>query len=715
MFTNHLIHEKSPYLLQHAHNPVDWYPWCREAFERAAAEEKPIFLSIGYSTCHWCHVMEQESFEDRLVADILNRDYISVKVDREERPDVDSVYMNVCQIMNGSGGWPLTILMTAEQKPFYAGTYLPKENRYGQTGLVQLLSQVSEKWNRERPRILALADDLVDYIRQKEEPGQEQNPGQQELKRQEQEGWRRNGQEKRKPPKMARRLLKRGAEQLERMFDEENGGFGTAPKFPIPHNLLFLLKLYEASAEGTFLTEIQENPNRKEAAGRNKRWQRMTEVTLQQMYRGGIFDHIGGGFSRYSTDEAWMIPHFEKMLYDNALLSLVYLEAWRLFEAPLYLQVAERTLAYMMRELTHEKGGFFCGQDADSEGEEGKYYVFIPGEVSRVLGEQEGKSFCQWYGIKPSGNFEGKSILNLLHNESFLGVPKLEEQLEKMRQRMYEYRRERTVLHRDDKILTSWNGLAIWAFARAFQITGITAYYKQAKAAAVFVRANLMTLNGRLKVRWREGEAAHEGNLEDYAFFGLALFELYQCDFEVGWLRSCIQLTKKLLELFWDSSHGGFFFYGAHSEHLITRPKETYDGAMPSGNSAAGLLLVRLAKLTGERKWREAARQQLAFLMREMDGQEAGHTMALMAIQEQEEESIHLVCAAGEEIPDEEIRCYRKRQTGNVHALVVTAENRDALARFIPQAADYPLHPGKTTYYVCRGESCQPPVTELKT
>lgn len=684
LFTNHLAEEKSPYLLQHAHNPVDWYPWCEEAFVRAKKEQKPIFLSIGYSTCHWCHVMEQESFEDRKVAELLNEDYISIKVDREERPDVDSVYMNVCQMLTGSGGWPLTILMTAEQKPFYAGTYLPKEDSYGRMGLCTLLRQVSGKWKRERTQIYRMAEDIVEYLNRRED----EVPQSVEKQKQVKAGIQTDAKDLLQTEN--EELMQEGAFLLSRMFDGRNGGFSGAPKFPVPHNLLFLMKLYESDG--------------------NAKWLEMTEVTLQQMFRGGIFDHIGGGFSRYSTDKIWLVPHFEKMLYDNALLSMAYLEAYRLTEDVFFMQVAQRTLAYITQELTHEKGGFFCGQDADSEGEEGKYYVFTKDEILRVLGETQGEKFCEWYGITRNGNFENKSILNLLGNGDYRKEP---EEISTARDLLYEYRKQRTVLHRDDKVLTSWNGLALWAFARAFQITGKTAYYKQAKAAALFVRANLMTSGGHLKVRWREEHVAYEGNLDDYAFYAVALLELYQCDFDVSWLRTCIRLTEEMLELFEDKELGGCFFYGDRSEALISRPKETYDGAIPSGNSMAGLLLVRLAKLTGEQKWIKAAARQLAFLKENSKGYEAGHTMALLAVTEWEQKGIHLMCRTETEIPEEEIRCYRRRQKENVSAVVITEENRQSLERLIPQVADYPLQPGKIMYYVCRGEACQPPVSEL--
>lgn len=714
MYTNHLIQEKSPYLLQHAHNPVDWYPWCPEAFEKARREGKPVFLSIGYSTCHWCHVMERESFEDPEVAEVLNRSYVSVKVDREERPDVDGVYMEVCLKIHGSGGWPLTVLMTAEQEPFFAGTYFPKGDRYGQAGLLRILRQAAERWEQEPEGLIRLAASLTKQVRRQDgtEKKSRGNGGKGEKKS--------GGQEFCPAPGNTEdsywKFLERGALQLEHMFDKAYGGFSDAPKFPMAHNLLFLLRMAETNACGVLPGQTESKapgvlPGLAETGeGDREKWLQMAEQTLLHMYRGGIFDHVGGGFSRYSTDEEWLAPHFEKMLYDNALLALAYLEGWRMTKRPLYREVAERIFEYLERELRHEKGGFFCGQDADSEGIEGKYYVFTPQEVVSILGEEKGEKYCGCYDITSKGNFEGKSIPNLRNMPEFEGIYK---KTAHCARELFAYRRRRTALYTDDKILTSWNGLVIWALARAYQLTGVTAYYKQAKKAAGFLRANLMTLNGRLKVRWREEQAAYEGNLDDYAFYGLGLYELYQCDFDVSWLRTCVQLAEKMLELFGDKERGGFFFSGTAGEPLIHRPKETYDGALPSGNSAAGLLLVRLAKLTGNAFWEDAAKEQLSFLAEEMEGREAGHTLALLAMLEQEEPGIRLVCVTKEEIPEEEIRCFRKAQREQVYALAITGKNQKSLGKLVPETAEYPRQTEGIRYYLCRGGACQPPVEEL--
>lgn len=648
MHTNRLSLEKSPYLLQHAHNPVDWYPWSQEAFETARAQEKPVFLSIGYSTCHWCHVMERESFENEEIANILNQNYISIKVDREERPDVDGIYMHVCQMLTGSGGWPLTVFLTPEQKPFYVGTYFPPENQRGQLGLRELLGRVAKMWREERERLLERAEEILD-VQIQPEPAQ-------------------------------------GAYCLTSLFDSRYGGLYGAPKFPLPHNLLYLFAIG------------MEQPQAAEQAF----------FTLDCMYRGGIFDHLGGGFSRYSTDERWLVPHFEKMLYDNALLILAYLEGYERSKKPLYLMVAERTISYLLEELAYEKGAFFCGQDADSDGEEGKYYVFTPQEVRAVLGEEAAALFCDWYHVTDQGNFEGKSVLNLLDNPRWQTPFPRQEDISKL----LSYRRGRARLHLDDKILAAWNGLAIWALARAFQVTGRSEYYKQAKKAAGFVRANMMTLNGRMRVRWREGDVAFEGNLDDYAFYGLGLFALYQCDYDVSWLRTCMQLAEEMRRQFWDEVEGGFFFTPACGETFITRRKEWYDGALPAGNSAAALLLVWLSHLTQEEKWQQMAAGQMEALAQAAGGNEAGHALGFLAKEQWQEPGIHVVCTSQEEIPEEELRCYRREQGRPLYAIVLTGKNRKSLARLIPSLDSYQIT-GEIQYYICKDHVCQEVVAEL--
>lgn len=560
---NRLIGEKSPYLLQHAYNPVSWYPWGKEAFDRAKAEDRPIFLSIGYSTCHWCHVMEEESFENERIAAIMNREFICVKVDREERPDVDSVYMAVCQAMTGQGGWPLTIIMTPECRPFFAGTYLPPVRRYGRMGLEELLTSVAEQWKEKRQQLVGSAEQIQGFLRQQAEQVVAGEPG--------------TG------------LVTQGYRQLERSFDEEHGGFGGAPKFPTPHHFLFLM-------DYGVRREVREAVY-------------MVERSLVQMYRGGIFDHIGGGFSRYSTDEKWLVPHFEKMLYDNALLTMAYVEAFGVTGNTLYADVAGKILGYVERELTDADGGFYCGQDADSDGVEGKYYVFTPEEIRAVLGETDGETFCREYGITRKGNFEGKNIPNLLGDEWEKGAGVSEGAIQKL----YDYRLHRTRLHKDDKILVSWNGWMITACAKAGAVLDEDRYVEMAVRAEALIHRKLLK-DGRLMVRYRDGDSAGEGKLDDYACYSQALLELYEVTFETEYLNRACEIAWTMVQQFFDEKHGGFYVYAEDGEALIVRTKETYDGAMPSGNSVAALVLERLARITGEKRWSKALEKHMRFL-----------------------------------------------------------------------------------------------------
>ncbi|MCI9597656.1 MAG: thioredoxin domain-containing protein [Firmicutes bacterium] len=651
---NRLLDEKSPYLLQHAYNPVSWHPWGEEAFQKARKEDKPVFLSIGYSTCHWCHVMAHESFEDEEVAKLLNRSFVSVKVDREERPDIDAVYMAVCQAFTGSGGWPLTILMTPEKKPFFAGTYLPKKERYGTMGLIQLLRFVEKNWTSNRNRLIEESERITKFMEKTQET-QEKSLG-----------------------KPLETLIKEGKEQLKQTFDPKWGGFGPMPKFPTPHNLLFLL--------------AQEEKNCTE----------MAEKTLAQMYRGGIFDHIGGGFCRYSTDERWLVPHFEKMLYDNALLLLAYTEGSLRTGKALYRNVAAKIVAYIMRELTHEEGGFFCSQDADSEGQEGKYYVFAPGEIIQTLGETEGRRFCEVYDIDFRGNFEGKSIPNLLKHQEYekeAGEPFLGS--------LYRYRKQRTMLHRDEKILTGWNGLMIAALARAGVWLEQPDYLKAALRAEEFVWKCLRTEGGKLLSRWYGGQADFPGTLEDYAFFSWALLECYAATFEPGYLRKACLVAKEMLEQFFGPDSGGGYLYGKDSEKLLIRPKETYDGAMPSGNAVAALVMRQLAFFTGEGLWQKHWEQQENFLRQECR-YPARHTFFLWVLSQEQKEKGQLICVSPEDPPIQELRRM------GIPVLVKTKKNQDTIERVAPFLKDYPLPEQGTDYYFCQGQTCHPPVRCLK-
>ena len=658
---NRLKQEKSPYLMQHGENPVDWYPWCEEAFQKATREDKPIFLSIGYSTCHWCHVMAHESFADSEVADLLNREFISIKVDREERPDIDAVYMSVCQAMTGSGGWPLTIFMTPEQKPFFAGTYFPKYGGYGRFGLMDLLERVADLWKNNREELLRAGSQITAAINQ-EQTGNGQKPN--------------------------RSLVERAYSQLAKRFDHKWGGFGAAPKFPTPHNLLFLMRYADTLQESNAM--------------------KMAEITLEDMAKGGIFDHIGGGFSRYSTDEMWLVPHFEKMLYDNTLLLIAYTKAYQHTKKESFADTADRTAGYILRELTDEEGGCYCGQDADSDGVEGKYYVFTPEEVKTVLGEADGVEFCRLYDITDSGNFEGKSIPNRIYSSGNgwdMDDPRLE--------KLYDYRLNRTKLHKDDKILLSWNAWAMLALAKAGQVLEEPSYLDAAVRIHVFIERKMVDGNDRLYLRYRDGDAAYVGQLEDYAVYALALLELYRVTFDAKYLQAAVHRTKQMVELFEDKAKVGYFMTAYDGEQLIARPKETYDGAMPSGNSVAAIVLQTLASLTGERSWQAAADRQLSFLAGEIGEYPSASCFGVLAMMDALYPHRELVCATSDGLPDELKNYLKLHPSDDLQVLLKTKRNAETLAECAPFTKDYPIPEQGAMYYLCENGACKAPVSDF--
>lgn len=644
---NHLRDEISPYLLQHADNPVDWYPWCEEAFEKASAEQKPVFLSIGYSTCHWCHVMAHESFEDPKIAQILNTHFVSIKVDKEERPDIDAIYMKFCTAFTGNGGWPCSIFMTPEKKPFFAGTYFPKISQYGMPGFSDLLSSIAEEWEKNREKLLHSAHSVTEQIRKAQQTQKPSLPF---------------------PEHDAPSLLECAVRSYHRDFDAVHGGFGTAPKFPTPHNLLFLLHRYKTMQDETAL--------------------KMAEKTLIQMYRGGIFDHIGFGFSRYSTDSYFLVPHFEKMLYDNALLILAYASAYDVTGKPFYRMIAEKTAAYIEREMTDKEGAFFSAQDADSQGVEGNYYLFGYDEVIGILGKEEGCAFVKQYCITPGGNFEGKNIPNLLSSKDF---SRSDQDFSKL----YEYRRRRMRLSLDDKILTSWNGLMIAALSFLSRVTGDAHYGVLASNAAHFLLDSLYD-GGVLYVGCRHNVRSGRGFLDDYAFFCMGLIHLYESSGDSSFLDHACTLAQKAISQSFDQKEGGFFFYGHSNEQLILTLKETYDGAMPSGNSVMFYNLIKLSRLTDDPIFPQTMRRQMDFLCREADSYPSGYGFFLFSLSLflQSPESITVVLAPG----DSKSAC--------ISRLPVDAE----LCILEHPTREYPLYEGKTTYYVCRNHSCQPPV-----
>lgn len=593
--TNRLAEATSPYLLQHAHNPVDWYPWGPEAIQRARAEDKPIFLSIGYAACHWCHVMERESFENEAVAAVLNRDFVAIKVDREERPDLDEIYMTATQLMTQSGGWPMSVFLTPELKPFYAGTYFPPEDRYGRPGFLTLLNELARFWRERRSDVERQAERVAEAIAQLTSGGSGQGV-------------------------VTASLLRNAVSELSRGFDPQHGGFGSAPKFPPSMRLELLLRRYREERDDELLA--------------------MLETTLDFMARGGMYDQVGGGFHRYSVDERWLVPHFEKMLYDNALLARLYTLAFQETGEAYQERIAREILEYVLREMTHPDGGFYSTTDADSEGEEGKFFVWSPDEVKAVLGAEDGELFCRIYDVTPQGNFEGHSIPNLLQRglpewaeELGTDAESLAERLEPLRRKLWEHRERRVHPLLDDKILSGWNGLMIRAFADGYRIFQEDTYLEAAERAADFVLTRMR--DGRRLLRsYRNGTAALNAYQEDYAYLSVALLDLYLATGEERWKDEGLALLDEMTERFWDEENGGYFFTSHDHEELITRTKSFQDGATPSGNSMAALALIRAARITGEAGYREQASAVLGMTAPQMAEMAAAFPNMLVAADE---------------------------------------------------------------------------------
>lgn len=646
---NRLINESSPYLLQHAYNPVNWYSWCNEAFDKAKSENKPIFLSIGYSTCHWCHVMAHESFENMEIADLLNKNFVSIKVDKEERPDIDSIYMNVCQAITGSGGWPTSIFMTPEQKPFFAGTYFPPESRYGMVGFNQLLDAIIIKWNNNRKDILKSSQDITMHINNKASYTSEIDES----------------------------LIRDTINYFKKIYDKEYGGFSVAPKFPSPHNLLFLLNAYENNLDKSLLE--------------------MVEKTLIQMYRGGIFDHIGYGFSRYSTDKYFLAPHFEKMLYDNALLIMAYTKVFSITNNSIYKNISIKTAKDILKEMTNEQGGFYSAQDADSDGVEGKYYLFGKDEILSLLGKEKGEQFCSRFDITDKGNFEGKSIPNLLKvNENEIQNNSLDNVLPQI----YDYRKSRTKLHVDDKILTSWNSLMISAFAFMYKAFGNEKYIQIAQKTCGFIDENLIDKDNTIFVSYRNGNRSGKGFLDDYAFYIFALINMYECTLEKKYLDKAFKLTQKTIENFYDKENGGFYLYGNDNEQLIVKPKETYDGAIPSGNSVMSYNLLKLSSLSPQEKYTQISIQQLKFMAGYAKQYLGGLSFYLLSVLMYIHQPKKVVCVLSNSSDIEQIKA-RIRENANI----IIIQN---------QTEEYKLINKKATFYVCDNFTCYPPTNNIE-
>ena len=669
---NRLIREKSPYLLQHARNPVDWYPWSDDAFERARAENKPIFLSVGYSTCHWCHVMAHESFENREVARLMNEAFVCIKVDREERPDVDGIYMSVCQIMTGSGGWPLTILMTPERKPFFAGTYIPKENRHGRIGMIELIQGVQRVWKTRHGDVLSSAEQVTLALQQ---VSKESSAGE--------------------PP--GNTACRTAYETLAGQFDKSNGGFGGAPKFPSPHHFLFLLRYWKRTGEPAALE--------------------MVEKSLTAMRRGGVYDHLGYGFHRYSTDARWRLPHFEKMLYDQAMLSMAFLEAFQATGKTLYAETAGEIFTYVLRDLKAPRGGFYCAEDADSEGEEGKFYQWTEPEIRESLDPAEAALAIETFGIEKNGNFldeatrerTGRNVLFLAESPEEAA----RETLEGAREKLFRVRERRVRPGQDDKILTDWNGLMIAAMAKGAQVLDRPDWAEAAAEAARFVLTRLRDERGRLLHRYREGEAAVPGMLDDYAFLIWGLLELYEASFEAETLKNALELADNTINHFHDEKDGGFFFTADDGEEILFRQKDSYDGAIPSGNSVIMLNLLRLSRITGRSDLEQKAIGVSRAFARNIGQIPSAYSQLMVALEFLAGPQFEIVVAGkpGAQDTQKMLDAVRRSFLPNrVLLLRPQGAGSGAIEALAPYTKDMKAEGGRATAYVCRNFACAKPV-----
>ncbi len=676
---NKLIFEKSPYLLQHAHNPVDWYPWSEEAFETAKNLDKPVFLSIGYSTCHWCHVMEKESFEDKEIAMLMNDAFINIKVDREERPDIDAIYMEVCQMLTGSGGWPLTIIMTPEQKPFFAGTYLPKYSRFGRIGMIELITKIQELWQTRREEILKSAESIYQHLKQSESTEFTETT--------------------------VDELFEKAYKQLESSFDYKYGGFGHAPKFPTPHNLEFLLRYWK----------LKSLPNALD----------MVVKTLKAMRMGGIFDHLGFGFHRYSTDNKWIVPHFEKMLYDQALLIKIYTEVFLATKEELFKKTAIQIAEYIIQNLMSE--AFESAEDADSEGVEGKFYLWTKDEITQLL-KKDAEVFCRYFTVLDKGNFTPElgdgTVSNILymqftHSEQAKSIgiseEELENTIEKCRKILLNYRNKRVKPHKDDKILTDWNGLAIASISLAGAVFDRLDFITSAKKSADFILSKMRKYDGRLLHRYRDSEAGIDGMLDDYAFFINGLLALYEVTFEINYLKYAIELTEIMIEDFWDKENGGFYFTSNNAEKLITRKKELYDGAIPSSNSYALLNLIKLWKITSDTKYQELINKQFAAFKDKIAEYPSAYTKFITSMLYSNFHTYEIVIAS-ENISDaKDIIKYLNTKFLPDRTILMKEKNSIfELLKISPYTREMGIIDGKATIYICKNFSCSLPVTSLE-
>ena len=680
---NRLADSKSPYLLQHADNPVDWYPWSPEAFAKAEKEDKPIFLSIGYATCHWCHVMEHESFENPLVAALMNDAFVNIKVDREERPDIDQVYMTVCQMMTGGGGWPLTIIMSPDKQPFYAATYIPRESQHGRIGMLDLVPRVAKLWQTDRDSIRGTSKQILEALEKTESRSSGGN--------------------------MDKGAIDNAFSQFSGRYDATHGGFGSSPKFPSPHNLVFLTRYWHRTGNTQALT--------------------MVSNTLEQMRLSGVYDQVGFGYHRYSTDTEWLVPHFEKMLYDQAMMVFASTEAWLATSNPVFERTAREIITYVLRDMTSPEGAFYSAEDADSEGEEGLFYLWTASEVERILGKEDAAFAASVWNFETDGNYAdevkgrrtGRNIPHLTRSHEDMArdlemtEQEFEKRLESVRSRLFEVREERVHPLKDDKVLADWNGLMVGATAFAGRVFDEPEWVQAAQKAAEFVFEEMHTNSGRMLHRYREGDASIPAFLDDYVFMTTAMLELYDATFEPKYLERAVELQQQTYELFWDTKRGGFYFTAADNEELLVRQKEIYDGAIPSGNSTAADNLIRLARLTSDDEHLQRANHIFAAFSSDANQMPSAHSQLMSALQRSIGPSLEIVVAGNPDSDDTAALIAIVRETYLPQAavlLVPPGKSDAAIRRLAPFAESYEPVEGQAAAYVCRDFTCQLPTTD---
>jgi hypothetical protein len=674
--TNRLIHETSPYLLQHAHNPVDWYPWGEEAFQKAKSENKPILLSIGYSACHWCHVMERESFENEKIAALMNELFVNIKVDREERPDLDEIYMNAVQLLTGRGGWPMTVFLTPERKPFYGGTYFPPEDRQGMPGFPRILMGVAQAY-RERPADVekSVAEILAVLHRMSD------------------------GQDAAKT--FSETVIGASCEKISRAYDPVHGGLGQAPKFPNAGVYELFLRYSHRSKDNRYLD--------------------MVVHTLTQMAQGGIYDHLGGGFHRYSVDAKWLVPHFEKMLYDNAQLVRIYAQAYRITRDPLFKSVVDETAGYLLREMLHPEGGFYSTQDADSEGEEGKFFVWTPEEINRLLGEEDSEIFCRMYDVTEEGNFDEKSILHMILTVEQASKffrreqSEIEALVRRAKEKLFGEREKRVKPFRDEKIIAAWNGLALSGLAEAIKISENSAWVEAARRTLDFIFTKMFR-DGFLLHTCKDGQAKLLGYLDDYAFVGAGLLDLYEAIFDRTALERAVELADIMLREFRDE-RGGFFYTGKSHEQLISRTRPVFDASIPSGNAMAAQFLLRLGCITGKSEYSEGSEAALRSYYTAMESQPFGfaHLLCALDFYLSKPKEIVVVGRTGDSQTKELLKKIHGLYLPN--SVLQLAAPGEPLEQISPLLSGKTQIDGKPTVYVCENFTCSAPVTswqELK-